>query len=107
MGEPKQLVKVGAENLLERSVRVAHEAELSPVIVVLGASAESIEAAEGYGRDGVSIRRWSRDQRNREVHKELKAFLKVSIRRWSRDQRNRPAMPKPVAAIRFNPPLVT
>jgi molybdenum cofactor cytidylyltransferase len=45
LGEPKQLVKVGAENLLERSVRVAHEAGCSPLVVVLGASAESIEAA--------------------------------------------------------------
>ncbi|WP_257030865.1 nucleotidyltransferase family protein [Tunturiibacter empetritectus] len=44
LGEPKQLVMVGAEILLERSVRVAHEAGFSPVIVVLGASAESIEA---------------------------------------------------------------
>ena len=45
LGEPKQLVKVGAENLLERSVRIAYEAGCSPVIVVLGASAELIEAS--------------------------------------------------------------
>ncbi|MBB5341709.1 NTP transferase domain-containing protein [Tunturiibacter gelidoferens] len=44
LGEPKQLVKIGAENLLEHSVRVAREAGFSPVVVVLGASAESIEA---------------------------------------------------------------
>ena len=44
LGEPKQLVKLGAENLLERSVRLAREAGFSPVVVVLGSSAESIEA---------------------------------------------------------------
>jgi len=60
MGEPKQLVKVGAENLLERSVRVAHEAGFSPVIVVLGASAESIEAACELGDAQVLINEsWS------------------------------------------------
>ena len=42
LGEPKQLVKLGDENLLERSVRVATEAGCSPVVVVLGASAELI-----------------------------------------------------------------
>jgi len=43
LGEPKQLVKIGTENLLERSVRVAAEAACSPIIVVLGASAELIQ----------------------------------------------------------------
>ncbi|WP_353068403.1 nucleotidyltransferase family protein [Tunturibacter empetritectus] len=55
LGEPKQLVMVGAEILLERSVRVAHEAGFSPVIVVLGASAESIEAACALGDAEVLI----------------------------------------------------
>lgn len=41
-GQPKQLVRVGTENLLERSVRVAVEAGCSPIIVVLGASADLI-----------------------------------------------------------------
>ncbi|MCU1320753.1 MAG: 4-diphosphocytidyl-2C-methyl-D-erythritol synthase [Acidobacteriaceae bacterium] len=36
LGEPKQLVCLGSENLLERAVRVAQEAKLAPVIVVLG-----------------------------------------------------------------------
>jgi len=35
LGEPKQLVRLGGETLLERAVRVAHEAELSPVIAVV------------------------------------------------------------------------
>jgi molybdenum cofactor cytidylyltransferase len=45
LGEPKQLARIGAENLLERSVRVAHGAGCTPVIVVLGAAAKSIRLA--------------------------------------------------------------
>jgi CTP:molybdopterin cytidylyltransferase MocA len=37
LGEPKQLVVLGGETLLERAVRVAREAGCSPVVVVLGA----------------------------------------------------------------------
>ena len=37
LGEPKQLVRLGDETLLERAVRVAREAGCSPVVVVLGA----------------------------------------------------------------------
>ena len=37
LGEPKQLVRLDGETLLERAVRVAREAGCSPVIVVLGA----------------------------------------------------------------------
>jgi CTP:molybdopterin cytidylyltransferase MocA len=44
LGEAKQLVRLGAENLLERSVRVARDAGCSPVVVVLGASAALIQA---------------------------------------------------------------
>ena len=42
LGKPKQLVQIGAENLLERSARIAVEADCSPVVVVLGASADLI-----------------------------------------------------------------
>ena len=45
LGEPKQLVRLGAETLLERTVRMAREAGCSPVVVVLGASAALIQAA--------------------------------------------------------------
>jgi molybdenum cofactor cytidylyltransferase len=38
LGEPKQLVVLDGETLLERSVRIAGEAGCSPVIVVLGAN---------------------------------------------------------------------
>jgi molybdenum cofactor cytidylyltransferase len=37
LGEPKQLVRLGPETLLERAVRVARESGCSPVVVVLGA----------------------------------------------------------------------
>lgn len=42
LGRPKQLVTLGTENLLERSIRVAREAPCSPILVVLGAFAELI-----------------------------------------------------------------
>ena len=42
LGEPKQLVQIGGETLLERAVRTATEAGLAPVVVVLGASAARI-----------------------------------------------------------------
>ena len=44
LGEPKQLVTLGGERLLERAVRVAREAGCVPV-VVLGCGAEAIEDA--------------------------------------------------------------
>ena len=43
LGEPKQLVRLGEERLLERAVRVAAAAGCEPVIVVLGAHADQIE----------------------------------------------------------------
>ena len=45
LGEAKQLVTLAGERLLERAVRVAGEAGLAPVLVVLGARAAEIEAA--------------------------------------------------------------
>jgi len=44
LGEPKQLVRLAGETLLERAMRTAHEAGCSPVVVVLGAEAEQIAA---------------------------------------------------------------
>ncbi len=49
LGEPKQLVRLGGENLLERAVRVAREAGCWPVVVVLGASAEVIRSQCSLG----------------------------------------------------------
>jgi molybdenum cofactor cytidylyltransferase len=42
LGEPKQLVMLGGETLLDRAVRTAREAGCEPVVVVLGAEAERI-----------------------------------------------------------------
>jgi len=44
LGEPKQMVVFGGERLLDRAVRIADEAGCEPVIVVLGAWAEDIQA---------------------------------------------------------------
>ena len=44
LGQPKQLVELGGERLLERAVRTAREAGLAPVIVVVGARAAEITA---------------------------------------------------------------
>ena len=51
LGRPKQLVTLGTENLLERSIRVAREVPCSPILVVLGAFAELIR--EQSKLDGV------------------------------------------------------
>jgi CTP:molybdopterin cytidylyltransferase MocA len=49
LGSPKQLAKLGPETLLERAVRTAREAGCRPILVVLGASADKIQAACALG----------------------------------------------------------
>lgn len=49
LGEPKQLVRLGDETLLERAVRVARVAGCSPVIVVLGAEYAQVIAGCSLG----------------------------------------------------------
>lgn len=44
LGQPKQLLVLGGETLLARSIRLASEAGAGPVFVVLGAHHESIRA---------------------------------------------------------------
>ena len=44
LGRPKQLEMLGGERLLSRAIRVAEEAGLSPIVVVLGAAAEEVLA---------------------------------------------------------------
>lgn len=44
LGEPKQLVRMNGETLLDRAIRVAAEAGYEPLVVVLGAHAKQIEA---------------------------------------------------------------
>jgi len=45
LGQPKQLLMLGGENLIERAIRLANEAGATPVIAVLGAHHELIRAA--------------------------------------------------------------
>ncbi len=49
LGEPKQLVRIAGECLLERAARTAREAGCSPVVVVLGAHANEIADACDLG----------------------------------------------------------
>jgi molybdenum cofactor cytidylyltransferase len=49
LGEPKQLVKLAGETLLERAVRTAREAGCGPVVVVLGAEQERVRAGCALG----------------------------------------------------------
>jgi CTP:molybdopterin cytidylyltransferase MocA len=51
LGRPKQLVEYRGETLIARAVRIAGEAGLDPVIVVLGAEREAVRAA--VPREGV------------------------------------------------------
>lgn len=44
LGQPKQLIQIGGETLLDRAIRVAREAGCSPVVVVLGAEADRIRS---------------------------------------------------------------
>lgn len=47
LGRPKQLLEVGGEPLVGRAARLALEAGCRPVIVVVGAEREAVEAAVG------------------------------------------------------------
>jgi CTP:molybdopterin cytidylyltransferase MocA len=49
LGEPKQLIRLNGETLLERTARVCCEAGCMPVIVVLGASAEQVLRQSSLG----------------------------------------------------------
>ena len=51
LGHPKQLVRVGGETLLGRTIRLTREAGASPIFVVLGAH------REGYGDVPHALRR--------------------------------------------------
>jgi CTP:molybdopterin cytidylyltransferase MocA len=60
LGEPKQLVLLGGETLLERAVRTCVEAGLKPVIVVLGANATQVAArCDLRAAEVVRCERWA------------------------------------------------
>jgi molybdenum cofactor cytidylyltransferase len=59
LGQPKQLLVVDGEPLLQRAIRVSLEAGASPVFVVLGAYQESIEKQIDLGSATVVVNdRW-------------------------------------------------
>jgi molybdenum cofactor cytidylyltransferase len=49
LGQPKQLIRLDSETLLERAVRIALDAGCYPVVVVLGADAERVRAGCDLG----------------------------------------------------------
>lgn len=49
LGQPKQLIVMDGEPLLQRAIRCASEASASPVFVVLGAHREMIENSIDFG----------------------------------------------------------
>jgi CTP:molybdopterin cytidylyltransferase MocA len=49
LGQPKQLVMVDGEPLLQRAIRCAGEAGASPIFVVLGAYRDRVETAIDFG----------------------------------------------------------
>jgi CTP:molybdopterin cytidylyltransferase MocA len=55
LGRPKALVEVGGELLVDRAVRVLHEAGCDPVVVVLGAAAPDVIAAASLDRAVVVV----------------------------------------------------
>ena len=44
LGQPKQLVRLGSETLLERALRIAREGGCNPILVVLGADADLVQS---------------------------------------------------------------
>jgi len=55
LGRPKALVAVDGELLVDRAIRVAHEAGLHPVVVVLGAAAADVVRSAGLDRAVVVV----------------------------------------------------
>jgi nicotine blue oxidoreductase len=50
LGQPKALVTIDDELLVDRAIRIAHEAGCDPVVVVLGASAHRVVQAAALDR---------------------------------------------------------
>jgi molybdenum cofactor cytidylyltransferase len=55
LGQPKQLLIIDGETLLQRAIRVAHEAGAMPVLVVLGAHREEIEARVDFAGSKIVV----------------------------------------------------
>lgn len=60
MGQPKQLLRIGTESMLQRAIRIALSTPFRPVVVVLGANQEKIEPElEGLEVETVYNPDWS------------------------------------------------
>jgi CTP:molybdopterin cytidylyltransferase MocA len=55
LGQPKQLVMVDGEPLLQRAIRCAGEAGASPIFVVLGAYRDRVETAIDFGGAAIVV----------------------------------------------------
>jgi molybdenum cofactor cytidylyltransferase len=55
LGQPKQLILIDGEPLLQRAVRCAEKAGASPVFVVLGAHRELIESSIDFGTAKIAV----------------------------------------------------
>jgi len=55
LGQPKQLLMFEGEPMLQRAIRIALEAEASPVFVVLGAHRELIESRVDFGNATIVV----------------------------------------------------
>ena len=73
LGQPKQLVKLGGETLIERAIRLANEAGAAPVIAVLGAHFEIICASVAFNDAILSIN----DQWEQGIASSIHAGLKT------------------------------
>ncbi len=59
LGQPKQLLMLGGETLLERVIRLANEAGAAPVLAVLGAHCEMIRESVAFDIASVAMNeRW-------------------------------------------------
>ena len=74
LGEPKQLVRLGGETLLERAVRVAREAGCSPVMVVVGANYAQVLRESALG-DAVPVV-------NEEWDEGMATSIRLGVRTW-------------------------
>ena len=55
LGQSKQLLVLEGETLLQRAIRIAHEAGAKPVLVVLGAHREEIEARVDFAGSNIVV----------------------------------------------------
>lgn len=72
LGEPKQLVMIHGEPMLQRMIRFVNESGTSPVFVVLGANREVIQKSVDFGSSTIVI--------NREWEEGLASSIRAGLR---------------------------